>query len=202
MKPGIHPKPFPVPALWAAPGIWILAELAAWDSPETFDLSFEWQFEAPAVGEELLEEHTEYSWHGAEPGSPQVWVQLQNSQTAGNSSRFQCLGTRTFTEQGRQSVGVCHASERGEVGKCWILEWFQVGSCGEQSLVVVAAQPRACPSPGVPGGSSGTWHRPLLCCWLLQRLSIPGCPIPSTWISSAVPHCLPWESLDFSFAGI
>lgn len=37
------------------------------------------------------------------------------------------------------------------MGKCWISERCQAGSCGEQSLVVVAAQPHACPSAGVPG---------------------------------------------------
>lgn len=107
-------------------------------------------------------------------------------------------------------MDVYHAlKNEGKMRKCWILELCQVGICEEQALVVVvAAQPRACPSPGVSGVGWELWDGgqapPGLMAapevqhsWLFLWLSL--CP---TRISAAGTQCLHCESLDFSFTGI
>lgn len=58
-----------------------------------------------------------------------------------------------------QTVCGClsRCKKREKMGKCRISGQCQVGSRGEQSLVVVAAQPPACPSLGVPGVGWELW---------------------------------------------
>lgn len=80
--------------------------------------------------------------------------------------------------------GCLSCFKKGENGKMLDFGVVSGGNCGEQSLVVVAAQPRVCPSPGVPG----MWHRLLLGCsrasaFLVVPFPPPGSPqLPSLGI--------------------